>query len=156
MKRIYQYLLRNTAQAGSPYTLALIYLPGFAPSQTLGQWNAQLGGNYTNLSVVGDNIILTGGSNVAFPNGALQGESQLIEIQDDGSVISCGDLCFDSSGLQNVSLSAVTTIGPNCFSNCLYNYCSNRVRIKVYGCFVKKCLSNFAHGCPSSEPAGTT
>lgn len=119
MKRIYQYLLRNTAQAGSPYTLALIYLPGFAPSQTLGQWNTQLGGNYTNLSVVGDNIILTGGSNVAFPNAALQGESQLIEIQDDGSVISCGDLCFESSGLQNVSLSAVTTIGPNCFSNCL-------------------------------------
>ncbi len=119
MKRIYQYLLRNTAQAGSPYTLALIYLPGFAPSQTLVQWNTQLGGNYTNLSVVGDNIILTGGSNVAFPNAALQGESQLIEIQDDGSVISCGDLCFESSGLQNVSLSAVTTIGPNCFSNCL-------------------------------------
>lgn len=119
MKRIYQYLLRNTAQAGSPYTLTLIYLSGFAPSQTLSQWNTQLGGNYTNLSVVGDNIILTGGSNVAFPNAALQGEAQLLEIQDDGSVISCGNLCFDSSGLQNVSLSAVTTIGPNCFSNCL-------------------------------------
>lgn len=119
MKRIYQYLLRNTAQAGSPYTLTLIYSSGFAPSQTLSQWNAQLGGNYTNLSVVGDNIILTGGSNVAFPNAALQGEAQLIEIQDDGSVISCGNFCFESSGLQNVSLSAVTTIGPNCFSNCL-------------------------------------
>ena len=119
MKRIYQYLLRNTAQAGSPYTLTLIYSSGFAPSQTLSQWNAQLGGNYTNLSVVGDNIILTGGSNVAFPNAALQGEAYLIEIQDDGSVISCGNFCFESSGLQNVSLSAVTTIGPNCFSNCL-------------------------------------
>ena len=119
MKRIYQYLLRNTAQAGSPYTLTLIYSSGFAPSQTLSQWNAQLGGNYTNLSVVGDNIILTGGSNVAFPNAALQGEAQLLEIQDNGSVISCGNFCFESSGLQNVSLSAVTTIGPNCFSNCL-------------------------------------
>ena len=107
-----------TTAPGSPYTLTLTYTPGNAPSQTLGQWNTQLGGNFTGVSVVGDSVLLTGGSNVTIPPQALQNENDLRVLSDDGSIIEIRSEAFQSSGITSLTATGCGAIGSFLFVDC--------------------------------------
>jgi|LakMenEpi03Aug12_release.lakeMendotaPanAssembly.Ray.scaffolds.fasta_scaffold03130_7 hypothetical protein len=112
-----QYFLSHVPSCGSPYTLTLRYSAGNAPMQSLNDWNTQLAGNYTAVSVIGNDVILTGGSGVDIPASALI-DSNLVQVTDDGSVNSMGDNCLAGGSIANLVLSAAVSVGNGLLGNC--------------------------------------
>lgn len=112
-----QYFLSHVPSCGSPYTLTLRYSAGNAPVQSLNDWNTQLAGNYTAVSVIGNDVILTGGSGVDIPASALI-DSNLVQVTDDGSVNSMGDNCLAGGSIANLVLSAAVSVGDGLLGNC--------------------------------------
>ena len=112
-----QYFLSHVPSCGSPYTLTLRYSAGNAPVQSLNDWNTQLAGNYTAVSVIGNDVILTGGSGVDIPASALI-DSNLVQVTDDGSVNSMGDNCLAGGSIANLVLSAAVSVGNGLLGNC--------------------------------------
>jgi hypothetical protein len=112
-----QYFLSHVPSCGSPYTLTLRYSAGNAPMQSLNDWNTQLAGNYTAVSVIGNDVILTGGSGVDIPASALI-DSNLVQVTDDGSVNSMGDNCLAGGSIANLALSAAVSVGNGLLGNC--------------------------------------
>ena len=112
-----QYFLSHVPSCGSPYTLTLRYSAGNAPVQSLNDWNTQLAGNYTAVSVIGNDVILTGGSGVDIPASALI-DTNLVQVTDDGSVNSMGDNCLAGGSIANLALSAAVSVGNGLLGNC--------------------------------------
>lgn len=105
----------------NPYSLALRYQAGQLPTYNLAQWNTLLNGNYTSLTVLGNDALLTGGSNVTIPAGAFH-NAKIVSIVDDGSVVDIHNNCFHNSLLSQVVLSGLTECKNDVFKNCPLTY----------------------------------